>query len=104
MGRSTRRPGGPWSSEAFGSSISAPTFPDWSPPIRTPKEHDVIKEHDRVVLTHPLPAERLEAGDVGTVAHVYPDGRAFEVEFVALDGHTTAVATVPTDHLRPVTR
>jgi hypothetical protein len=33
-----------------------------------------IKEHERVVLTTTLPSERLEAGDVGTVVHVYRDG------------------------------
>ena len=54
----------------------------------------MITEHDRVVLTAPVPKERLETGDVGTVVHVYQDGKAFEVEFTALDGHTAAVATV----------
>ena len=63
----------------------------------------MIKEHERVVLTTAVPAEGLEAGDVGTVVHVYADGRAFEVEFVALDGHTTAVATVEARQVRPVT-
>jgi hypothetical protein len=28
------------------------------------------------------------------VVHVYADGKAFEVEFTALDGKTAAVATV----------
>ena len=46
----------------------------------------MIKEHDRVVLTESVPAEGLEPGDVGTVVHVYADGKAYEVEFVALDG------------------
>ncbi|RPH99935.1 MAG: DUF4926 domain-containing protein [Zetaproteobacteria bacterium] len=32
----------------------------------------MMKEHERVVLRSPVPAERLEAGDVGTVVHVYP--------------------------------
>ncbi len=36
----------------------------------------MIKEHDRVVLNTPVPSERLEAGDVGTVVHVYQDGQA----------------------------
>ena len=53
-----------------------------------------IKEHDRVVLTTDLPAEKLEAGDVGTVVHVYRDGLAYEVEFFTLDGSTAAVVTV----------
>ncbi len=64
----------------------------------------VLNEHDRVILTAPLPGEGLEAGDVGTIVHVYQDGEAYEVEFVALDGHTTAVATIEAAHVRPVTR
>jgi len=63
----------------------------------------MVKEHERVILKSPLPEEGLEAGDVGTVVHIYGDGKAFEVEFVALDGHTTAVATVETHLVRPVT-
>jgi len=63
----------------------------------------MIKEHDRVVLTVSPPATELVAGDVGTVVGIYKDGAAFEVEFVALDGHTTAVATVDKDQVRPVT-
>ncbi len=46
----------------------------------------MITEHARVVLTAPVPKERLEIGDVGTVVHVYQDGNAFEVEFTAQDG------------------
>lgn len=64
----------------------------------------MIEEHDSVVLTADLPDEKLEAGDVGTVVHVYHDGQAYEVEFVTLDGHTVAVATVGIDQLRPVSR
>lgn len=64
----------------------------------------MMKEHERIVLTKSLPAEALEAGDVGTIVHVYPDGKAYEVEFVALDGHTTAVATIEADHVRRVSR
>ena len=63
----------------------------------------MIREHDRVVLTAPVPVERLEIGDVGTVVHVYGDGKACEVEFTTLDGHTAAVATVETSQVRPVT-
>jgi Domain of unknown function (DUF4926) len=62
----------------------------------------MLKEHERIVLTKTLPADGLEVGDVGTIVHVYDDGRAYEVEFIALDGHTTAVATVATDHVRRV--
>ena len=35
----------------------------------------MLKEHERVVLTTSLPDDGLVAGDVGTVVHVYPDGR-----------------------------
>ena len=62
-----------------------------------------MKEHDRVVLTSDLPEEGLRAGDVGAIVHVHRQGEAFEVEFLALDGHTVAVATVMASELRPVT-
>jgi hypothetical protein len=64
----------------------------------------MIKEHDRIVLTEPLPAEGLEVGDVGTVVHVYADAKAFEVEFTTLDGKTSAVATVEAVAARPRNR
>jgi hypothetical protein len=63
----------------------------------------MIHELDRVVLTEPVPTERLECGDVGTVVHVYADGKAFEIEFMTLDGQTAAVATVEASAVRPVT-
>ena len=62
----------------------------------------MIKEHDRIVLKTPVPAEGLEEGDVGTVVHVYKDGEAYEVEFVALDGHTAAVVTLEARQVRPI--
>ena len=63
----------------------------------------MIQEHERVVLTTPVLAEGLEVGDVGTVVHIYRDGRAYEVEFVTLDGRTAAVVTLEADQVRPVT-
>jgi hypothetical protein len=62
----------------------------------------MIKEHERVVLTVAVPEEALEPGDVGTVVHVYGDGQAYEVEFVTLEGHTAAVATLEATQVRPV--
>ncbi len=62
----------------------------------------MIKDHERVVLTVAVPDESLEPGDVGTVVHIYRDGEAYEVEFVALDGHTAAVATLEASQIRPV--
>ena len=64
----------------------------------------MIKEHERVVLKTSVPGEGLEAGDVGTVVHVYRDGLAYEAEFVALDEHTAAVVTLEASQVRPVTR
>lgn len=62
----------------------------------------MIGEHDRIVLTKDHPDYGLEAGDVGTVVHVYPDHEAFEVEFVTLTGETIAVITVERNDVRPV--
>jgi hypothetical protein len=62
----------------------------------------MIKEHDRIVLTSDLPNESLKAGDVGTVVHIHLAGKAYEVEFLTLDGKTAAVATVPVSAVRPV--
>ena len=61
-----------------------------------------IKEHDCVVLTKNLPAENLEAGDIGTVVHIYRDGLACEIEFTTLEGNTAAVVTVEARQVRPV--
>ena len=64
----------------------------------------MIKEHDRVVLTVAVPAEGLEAGDVGTVVHIYRDGLAYEIEFTTLEGDTAAVVTVEARQVRPVNK
>ena len=61
-----------------------------------------IREHDRVVLTTDLAGDKLAAGDVGTVVHVYQDGDALEVEFVALDGESVAVVTLERAQVRAV--
>ena len=62
----------------------------------------MITAHDRVVLKTAVPAAGLEAGDVGTVVHIYKDGLAYEVEFTTLDGKTAAVVTVEAAQVRPV--
>ena len=64
----------------------------------------MIKEHERIVLKVDIPAEGLEAGDVGTVVHIYHDGLAYEVEFTTLTGQTAAVVTVEATDVRPVTK
>jgi hypothetical protein len=63
-----------------------------------------IHEHDCVVLTADLPADGLEAGDVGTVVHIHGGGEAYEVEFMTLAGNTLAVATVSAGQCRPVSK
>ena len=62
----------------------------------------MIKEHERVVLKVAIHAAGLEAGDVGTVVHIYRDGLAYEIEFTTLEGNTAAVVTVEARHVRPV--
>jgi len=62
----------------------------------------MIREHDRIVLKTDIPAESLVAGDVGAIVHIYDDGKAYEVEFVTLDGNTAAVVTLESDQIRPV--
>lgn len=64
----------------------------------------MIKEHDRIVLKEALASAGLEAGDVGTVIHLYPDGKAYEVEFTTLEGKTAAVVTVEAMHVREVSK
>ena len=64
----------------------------------------MIKEHDRVVLREEIPDQGLKTDDVGTVIHVHNKGEAFEVEFIALDGETLAIATLDASQVRPVQR
>ena len=63
----------------------------------------MFEEHDRIVLTSDIRDEGLMAGDVGTIVHVYRNGEAFEVEFLALDGDTAAIATVSQSQVRSIT-
>lgn len=62
----------------------------------------MMKEHERIVLRKAIPSEGLEAGDVGTVVHVYRDRSAYEVEFITLGGETAAVVTLEASDVRPV--
>ena len=64
----------------------------------------MIKEHGRIVLTEAVPSVGLEAGDVGTVVHLYRDGNAYEVEFTTLEGNTAAVVTVEASQVREVSK
>ena len=65
----------------------------------------MFHEHAQVVLACPLPALGLEPGDVGVVVHVHenaPEGAAYEVEFMSLDGRTIGLQTLRSDQLRAV--
>lgn len=62
----------------------------------------MIKEHDRVALDRDLPEQGLARGDLGTVVHVYADGKAYEVEFMTLTGETIDVVTLEAADVRPV--
>ena len=62
----------------------------------------MISEHSLVVLDCEPPHEKLSRGDVGTVVHVYKDGRGYEVEFVDGGGRTVALVTVGANDVRPI--
>lgn len=64
----------------------------------------MIAEHNRAILTADLPDHGLKAGDMGTVVHIYADGKAYELEFFTLDGHTLDVVTVEAAQVRAATR
>lgn len=62
----------------------------------------MITEHSLVVLDCDPPDEKLNRGDVGTVVHVYKDGKAYEVEFVDGGGSTVALITVESGDIRRI--
>jgi hypothetical protein len=62
----------------------------------------MIDEFDLVVLNEDMPEHALRQGDVGAVVHVYGAEQAYEVEFLAADGTTIAVLTLPRSAVRPV--
>jgi hypothetical protein len=58
-----------------------------------------FKTLDTVVVTTDLPNLGLKRDDVGAVVQVY-SGDAVEAEFVTASGHTQAVVTLETRHIR----
>ena len=62
----------------------------------------MIDELDCVVLTADTPEYGLAASDIGAVVMVREAGQSFEVEFVAPDGETLAVASLSAAQIRPV--
>ena len=67
-------------------------------------EHDmVVLSADMVVPTASSPRPQLQAGDVGTVVHVYREGEAYEIEFSTMQGGAPfALVTVTADQVRPL--
>ena len=55
----------------------------------------MIKELERIYLVADLDGTAFVKGDVGTVVFIYPDNKAYEIEFFALDGSSLGVETVP---------
>ena len=54
----------------------------------------------RAKLARGIPEYKLEAGDVGTVVHVYSGRGAFEVASVTAAGETVAVLTLTDADIR----
>ena len=61
----------------------------------------MIKELDQVVLTVDLPEHELVRGDISSVVLLHGE-EGYEVEFVALDGETIAIASLSTSQVRPI--
>ena len=60
----------------------------------------MIKEHDRVILTEAIEEYGLEPGDIRAVVYVHGKGKAYEVEFVTLDGITAVVLELESHQVR----
>jgi hypothetical protein len=54
-----------------------------------------------VVLAHDVPEHGLQAGDLGTVVEIYPEG-GLEVEFVTGSGVTQALLTLSERDVRKI--
>ena len=61
-------------------------------------------ELDLIVLSESLPSHGLEKGDVGTVVHVFAKDKAYEVEFMTLQGDTVALVTLTPNQFRAVSK
>ena len=65
------------------------------------ESHEHICELDLVVLARDIGEHGLKRGDVGCAVHCYPNGEAYEVEFVTAEGKTVAVLTLAAADIRP---
>lgn len=62
----------------------------------------MFNELERAVLGRDLPEHQLTKGDIGVVVFCYPEGEAYEVEFITGDGMTVAVVTLESSEVRPL--
>ena len=61
--------------------------------------NDTVNLLDVVALTVDVPEHGLSRGEIGTIVECYPDGEAFEIEFVAQDGYTYALTALLREQL-----
>lgn len=64
----------------------------------------MFEELDTIVLNRSIEKNGLKKGDVGTIVHVYEEGKALEVEFITAKGKTVAVLTLTPSDIRPMER
>lgn len=62
----------------------------------------MFNELDIVALRRDADEYGLHVGEIGVIVHCYLDRRTYEVEFVAADGSTIAVATLNEKDIRPM--
>lgn len=61
----------------------------------------MFEELEIVELTHDIKGHNLKEGERGTIVEIYKNGEAYEVEFIAPDGKTTALLTLMPNDIRP---
>lgn len=62
----------------------------------------MLEELNSVVLKDDLTEAGLQPGDIGTIVLVHQGGKAYEVEFMTLEGKTIAVVTLRADQVRAI--
>jgi hypothetical protein len=62
---------------------------------------DEVKLLDVVALINDVPQHRLHRGEIGAVVECHGD-EIFDLEFVAQDGYTYALVTLPAELLIPL--
>lgn len=63
-----------------------------------------MQELDNIVLNKDMKEYNLKKGDLGTIVHIYENGKTMEVEFTTTEGKTMAVLTLNQADIRPMAR